>query len=77
MIEAQKHGSVHEYLLHLHKNGHEPVVAFWWGQQRVVSICSPEAFKDALKLTKKPSQWHMKLCVCVCDMRATSLHIVG
>ncbi|XP_065890921.1 cytochrome P450 20A1-like isoform X4 [Dysidea avara] len=54
MVEVHKHGSLHEYLLHLHKNGHQPIVAFWWGQQRVVSICSPETFKDTIKLTNRP-----------------------
>jgi len=55
MVEVHKHGSLQEYLLHLHKNGHQPIVAFWWGQQKVVSICSPEAFKHTIKLINRPS----------------------
>jgi len=55
LIEVQKHGSLHEYLLRLHQNGHQPIAAFWWGQQRVVSICSPDLIKDTIKLTNKPS----------------------
>jgi len=55
LVEVHKHGSLHEYLLHLHKNGHQPIAAFWWGQQRVVSICSPELIKDTVKLINKPS----------------------
>ena len=54
--ELGKHGSVHEYLLHLHQNGRQPIAMFWWGQQRVVSICSPELFKDTIKLTNRPSE---------------------
>ena len=61
MVEVHKHGSLHEYLLHLHKNGHQPIVAFWWGQQRVVSICSPETFKDTIKLTNRPSEWYNRV----------------
>ncbi|XP_065890917.1 cytochrome P450 20A1-like isoform X2 [Dysidea avara] len=56
LVEMHKYGSMHEYLLHLHKNGHQPVIAFWWGQQRVVSICSPKTFKDTVKLTNRPKE---------------------
>jgi len=55
--EVSKYGSVHEYLLHLHQNGRQPIAVFWWGQQRVVSICSPELFKDTIKLTNRPSEF--------------------
>ena len=58
LIEIQQYGSVHEYLLHLHNNGHQPIVAFWWGKKRVVSICSPETFKDTLKLINRPSKYN-------------------
>ena len=54
--EFHKHGSLHQYLLHLHQNGHQPIAMFWWGQQRVVSICSPKMFKDTAKLINKPSK---------------------
>ena len=54
--ELSKHGSLHQYLLHLHQNGHQPIATFWWGQQRIVSICSPEMFKDTIKLTNRPSE---------------------
>ncbi|XP_065889639.1 cytochrome P450 20A1-like isoform X3 [Dysidea avara] len=52
--EITKHGSFFEYLLHLHQNGRQSIAMFWWGQQRVVSICSPELFKDTIKLTNRP-----------------------
>ena len=51
--ELSKHGSLHQYLLHLHRNGHQPIATFWWGLQRIVSICSPE---DTIKLIDKPSK---------------------
>ena len=54
--EFHKHGGMHQYLLHLHQNGHKPINTFWWGQERVVSICSPELFKDTTKLINRPSK---------------------
>ena len=54
--ELTKHGSLHNYLLHMHQNGHKPIGVFWWGQQRIVSICSPEMFKDVIHLTDRPSE---------------------
>jgi len=54
--ELSEHGSLYKYLLHLHQNGHQPIAMFWWGQQRIVSICSPEMFKDTIKLTNRPSK---------------------
>ena len=27
--ELSKHGSLHQYLLHLHQNGHQPIATFW------------------------------------------------
>ncbi|XP_065913881.1 cytochrome P450 20A1-like isoform X2 [Dysidea avara] len=51
-----KHGSLHEYLLYLHQNGQQPISVFWWGQKRIVSICSPEMLKDVIKLTNRPKQ---------------------
>ena len=56
LIEFPKYGSLHQYLLHLHQNGHKPINTFWWGQERVVSICSPEMLKDTIKLINKPSE---------------------
>ena len=54
--EINKHGSLHQYLLHLHQNGHQPINTFWWGQERLVSVCSTELIKDAAKLTNTPSK---------------------
>ena len=82
--ELSKHGSLYEYLLHLHQNGQQPITMFWWGQQRVVSICSPELFKDTIKLTNRPSEsdmyiyillvyLHMYVSVTVCTYDLTTI----
>ena len=49
-------GSLHEYLYHLHDKGHCPVTSFWWGKEHVVSVCSPQAFKDTIKLTDRAGE---------------------
>lgn len=54
--ELSKHGSLHEYLLFLHKHGQQPISTFHWGKQRVVSVCSAELFKETMKLTYRPSE---------------------
>ena len=51
MGDVSAKGSVHEYLDHLHDGGRCPVTSFWWGKEHVVSVCSPQAFKDIIKLT--------------------------
>ena len=53
-------GSLHEYLYHLHDKGHCPVTSFWWGKEHVVSVCSPQAFKDTIKLTDRPGEGERK-----------------
>ena len=64
MDEINKHGSLHQYLLHLHQNGHQPINTFWWGQERLVSVCSTELIKDAAKLTNTPSKKLQYMYVC-------------
>ena len=59
LLEMQRYGSLHEYLLYLHQNGNQPIAAFWWGQQRVVSICSPGSFKDTIKLINRSSKYYV------------------
>ena len=51
------HGSLHQYLLHLHDQGRCPVTSFWWAKTHVVSVCSPRAFEDTQKLYNRPSEW--------------------
>ena len=38
--------SIQDYLVQRHKGGSCPVISFWWKEQKVVSTCSPQAFKD-------------------------------
>ena len=52
--DLSAHGSLHEYLMHRHDNGRCPITTFWWEKQRVVSVCSPEGFRDTRKLTDRP-----------------------
>ena len=54
--EMSAKGSLHEYLIHLHDEGHCPVTSFWWGKEHVVSVCSPQAFKDTVRLTDKAGE---------------------
>ena len=54
--DLSAHGSLHEYLMHRHDNGRCPITTFWLEKQRVVSVCSPEGFKDTRRLTDRPSR---------------------
>jgi cytochrome P450 family 20 subfamily A len=46
-------GSLHQYLTKLHKK-FGPIVSFYWGEKRVVSIASPEAFHETRRLFDRP-----------------------
>lgn len=52
--DLSAHGSLHEYLMHRHDNGRCPITAFWLEKQRVVSVCSPEGFRDTKRLADRP-----------------------
>ena len=52
-----EHGSLHQYLLHLHDNGKVPVTSFWWAKTHVVSVCSPQAFKESIRLVNRPREY--------------------
>ena len=54
LSKAVANGSLYDYLWRLHKEGSIPVTAFWWRNQRVVSVCSPQAFKDTESLYNRP-----------------------
>lgn len=54
--ELTKAGSLHEYLTLLHDEGRCPVTSFWFGKEHVVSVCSPQAFKDTVKLTDRAGE---------------------
>ena len=46
-------GSLHEFLLSLHQK-YGDIVSFWWGRQMVVSISSPELFKQQSRIFDRP-----------------------
>ncbi len=51
-----KYGSLHQYLLYLHDNGNSPISSFWWGSTHVVSVCSPQAFKESAQFVNRPRE---------------------
>ena len=51
---ALANGSLYDYLWQQHGEGSIPVISFWWRDQRVVSVCSPQAFKDTENLYNRP-----------------------
>ncbi|XP_077986431.1 cytochrome P450 20A1-like [Glandiceps talaboti] len=48
-------GGFHEFLVKLHSN-YGPVASFWYGKTYSVSLGSPEAFKDHIKLFDRPPE---------------------
>ena len=56
MGELKKCGSLHQYLMHLHAHGEVPVTSFWWAKTHVVSVCSPQSFKELVGLLDRPSK---------------------
>ena len=52
--ELASHGSLHQYLVHLHKKGAVPVTSFRWGKTHVISVCNAQAFKELVGLVNRP-----------------------
>ena len=52
---ALSNGSLLEFLMKKHEGGKCPVTSFWWRKKRVVSVCSPKAFKDTESLYNRPA----------------------
>lgn len=52
--EAVASGSLQHYLFQQHRGGRCPVTSFWWRNERVISVCSPKAFKDTESLYNRP-----------------------
>ncbi|XP_013421915.1 cytochrome P450 20A1 [Lingula anatina] len=48
-----KHGSLHEFLMWLHQQ-YGPIAKFWFGEQMVVSIASPQLFKENSRVFDRP-----------------------
>ncbi|KAK3108521.1 hypothetical protein FSP39_009786 [Pinctada imbricata] len=53
--DISRAGSLHEYLLDLHKT-YGDIASFWMGRQFVVSICSPELFKEHQNVFDRPPE---------------------
>lgn len=53
LADIARAGSLHEYLIDLHKQ-YGDITAFWMGQEFVVSICSPELFKQHSAVFDRP-----------------------
>lgn len=53
LADIARAGSLHEYLIDLHKQ-YGDITAFWMGQEFVVSICSPELFKEHSAVFDRP-----------------------
>ncbi|XP_070211491.1 cytochrome P450 20A1-like isoform X2 [Littorina saxatilis] len=53
--DVGKAGSLHEFLMKLHKE-YGPVASFWFGTQYTVSIASPELFKQHQNLFDRPTE---------------------
>ncbi|XP_061193946.1 cytochrome P450 20A1-like [Saccostrea echinata] len=53
LSDIARAGSLHQYLMMLHKQ-YGDITAFWMGQELVVSICSPELFKQHASVFDRP-----------------------
>ncbi|XP_078321122.1 cytochrome P450 20A1-like [Crassostrea virginica] len=53
LADLARAGSLHEYLLDLHAQ-YGDITAFWMGQELVVSICSPDLFKQHSTVFDRP-----------------------
>ncbi|XP_076461690.1 cytochrome P450 20A1-like [Babylonia areolata] len=51
--DIEKAGSLHQFLMALHKE-FGPIASFWWGKQQTVSIASPELFKQHHHIFDRP-----------------------
>jgi len=48
-----KAGSLHEYLMLLYDK-YGPIAGFWWGKKYVVSLASPEYWKEVQPIFDRP-----------------------
>ncbi|XP_052251216.1 cytochrome P450 20A1-like [Dreissena polymorpha] len=56
--DIAKAGSLHEFLMKLHKD-YGPVASFWWGPTYTVSICTEDVFKQHTNVFDKPNELFM------------------
>ncbi|EDO42444.1 predicted protein, partial [Nematostella vectensis] len=55
LLDVKKAGSLHEYLLLLHKT-YGPVASFMWGTINVVSVADPTLWKELRSLFDRPPE---------------------
>ncbi|KAL5006350.1 hypothetical protein ScPMuIL_015156 [Solemya velum] len=55
LTDMARAGSIHEFLLELHKD-YGPIASFWMGEQFVVSIASPDLFKQHHNVFDRPPE---------------------
>ena len=55
-----KAGSLHEYLMLLHEK-YGAIAGFWWGKKYVVSLASPEYWKEVQPLFDRPRKYEFKV----------------
>lgn len=58
LSDITRAGSLHMFLIDLHKQ-FGPIASFWMGEQLVVSIASPELFKQQMSVFDRPGQLHV------------------
>ena len=59
-LDMGKAGSVHEYLTLLHKK-YGSIAGFWWGEKYVVSLASPEYWKEVNHIFDRPREYENQL----------------
>ena len=61
--DISKAGSLHEFLLGLHKK-FGPIASFWWGPTYTVSISSADLFEEQRDIIDRPreSKFYFALC---------------
>lgn len=55
LLDVGKAGSLHEYLMLLHEK-YGAIAGFWWGKMYVVSLASPEHWKEVQPLFDRPPE---------------------
>ena len=54
LSKALSSGSLGEFLIQKHGRGKCPITSFWWRDRRVVSVCTPRAFKETAHIYNRP-----------------------
>lgn len=62
LLDMGKAGSLHEYLMLLYER-YGPIAGFWWGKKYVVSLASPEYWKEVQPIFDRPRKYLKHYCV--------------